>query len=526
MSYQSLGFLAFSAAVVFLYYIVGRKGQKWVLALANLAFYAMAGVQYLPYILVTMLATYLTGLKMGGIYQKADKALALCQTPAEKKQVRADAKKRAKRWLVIGMSVTIGLLAVCKYTNFILGNVNSILKRLSVAQLPMLKIILPIGISFYSFMAISYVLDIYWKRYKAEKNFLLYAVYLSYFPHVVQGPIDRYNEFRDQVKDGIPFSYENLTSGAQLTLWGLFKKLVIADRLGMFVNYVFENWAQCDGMILIAAVVVYSIQIYADFSGCIDIVTGVSEAMGIRLRKNFNHPYFSKTMGEFWRRWHMSLQEWFKDYVYYPVSVSSVMKKVKKFFNGKGKNKVAELFASCFPVLVVWLITGIWHGASWRFVAWGMFHAMLLIGSAVFDPLFKKLTALLKIDTDNFGWRFWQMVRTFILCGIGRVFFRAESIGAAFGILKKCFTCVDFGILFNRELTYGMEVPDARVAFIAVCLLWCVDLMQEKMPLRKTLARQNILFRWLIIYAGIFAVIIFGIYGPGFDVSNFIYEQF
>ncbi len=527
MNYQSLNFIIFTAVVLLFYYTVGRKRQLWVLAAANVAFYAISGIKYLPFLAVTMAATYVCGRIIGNIYDAADKELAQCTQLSEKKVIRANAKKKAKKSLIVSIVISVALLAVCKYTSFTIKNINSLLSALDATQIPMFKMILPLGISFYTFMALSYVLDIYWKRYKAEKNFLLYAVYLSYFPHVVQGPIDRFNEFKEQVKDGIAFKYENFTYGAQLAIWGFFKKLVIADRLGLYVDEVIENWKEYNGIFIMFAIVVYSIQIYADFSGCIDIVTGISEMFGIKIRENFNHPYFSRTMGEFWRRWHISLQEWFKDYIYYPVSVSGFTKKIKKKLKAKNINRAEELFASCFPVLVVWLITGIWHGAAWKFVAWGLFHAALLIGSQVFEPTFKKLNELFHVDTENFGWHLWQMFRTFFLCCVGRIFFRADGLRNALQLIKKMLLNTYPPVIFGYDYSkFGISSANVVIAVVAVIVLLIVDMMQEKMEIRKTLSKQNIIFRWIIIFAGLFAVIIFGIYGPGYDASSFIYEQF
>jgi len=389
MSYQSFAFLLFTLVTLVLYYIAGRRGQKIVLAAANVFFFVSAGVKYLPYLLVTALVTYLGALFIGRVYKKADEKIASAETQPEKKEIRKKAKNKARCFLIISLVAAVGLLAWCKYAGFITENLNLLLANLGVPQIEIFKTVLPIGISFYTFMALSYILDVYWKRYTAEKNPLTYFVYLSYFPHVVQGPIDRFNEFCDQIKDGVKLSYQNITFGAQLTLWGFFKKLVIADRLGIVVDEVIGGYAEYDGIIVILALLLYSIQIYADFSGCIDIVTGISEMFGIKLRRNFNHPYFSRTMAEFWRRWHISLQEWFKDYIYYPVSASAFVKKIKKFFKKRGMKRAEELFSSCFPILVVWLVTGIWHGAAWKFVVWGLFHAFLLIGSLVFEPVFK-----------------------------------------------------------------------------------------------------------------------------------------
>lgn len=527
MSYQSLQFILFAGIVLLGYYGVKTKYQGHVLLLANLIFYLVGGVEYLPFIVVTMLATFFTGRQMGRIYRKADEDLKACTDAAEKKALRAQAKTRAKRALMIGMAVTIGLLAVCKYTGFVLQNLNALLSVLKVPRIPTFRMILPLGISYYSFMALSYVLDVYWKRYQAEENFLLYAAYLSYFPHVVQGPIDRFNEFKAQLQPGIPFSWRNLTFGAQLMLWGLFKKLVIADRLGLFVNTAFQHWREYDGLILIAAIAVFSIQIYADFSGCIDIVSGVSEMFGIHLRKNFNHPYFSRTMGEFWRRWHISLQEWFKDYLYFPVSSSGLIRSAKKYFKARNQKRASELFTACFPILVVWLTTGIWHGADWKFVVWGIFHATLLIGSKVLENVFAGMNRRLKIPTESFPWKLWQMLRTFFLCCVGRIFFRAPDVATAFAMIPKLLAPrATLKMLMNPPVKYGVNTEDIIVSAVAILVLLIVDILQERLHIRESLAKKNIVLRWVLIFGLLFAVIFCGVYGPGAGSAGFIYEQF
>lgn len=525
MSYHSLTFLGFAAAVALVYYTLGRRRQSWVLALSNLAFYAIAGLKYLPFLLSTMLTTFLAARRIGDIYAASDQRLTACKVPGEKKQIRAEAKARAKRWLAAGMAVSIGLLVVCKYTGFLLKNLNVVLGIAHLPQLTVFRMILPLGISFYTFMALGYLLDVYWKRYPAERDFANYAAFLAYFPHVAQGPIDRCNEFSRQLEGSVAFDYDNLVFGLQLTLWGFFKKLVIADRLGILVDMAFTEWHRARGFSIVAAVIAYSIQIYADFSGCIDIVSGVSEVLGIRLRKNFNHPYFSRSMGEFWRRWHMSLMEWFKDYIYFPVSTSSFVKATRRKWSKAGRTRLSELFGSCFPILVVWLISGIWHGAAWKYVFWGLFHAALLIGSAVFEPAFTAMNRTLRIDTDHPLWRLWQMARTFALCCIGRVFFRAQGIHAALSMFR---TMTRPGITWARLIhpaSYAMKGSDIVVAIASVTVLTVVDALQEHMPLRETLARKSVALRWALIYLCLFAVILFGMYGPGYG-SAFIYEQF
>lgn len=526
MSYQSGTFIAFSAVVLLLYYCVGKKRQLYVLALANLAFFLISGLKYVPFILVTMLATYFTGRKIGKIYDSMDIQLAACTESSQKKLLRQKAKSEAKKYLLLGLAVAVALLAVCKYIGFAVRNLNLVLGAINLPQIQMFKMILPIGISFYTFMSLSYVLDVYWKRYKAEKSFLMYAVFVSYFPHVVQGPIDRFNEFKKQVENGIDFHKNNLIYGAELALWGFFKKLVVADRLALFVNEVIDNNDLYDGIYIILAFLVYSVQIYADFSGCIDIVSGVSEAFGIKLRKNFNHPYFSKTMGEFWRRWHISLQEWFKDYVYFPVSTSRFVKNGKKRLKGSRFKRAESLFASCVPIVVVWVVTGVWHGAAWKYVVWGMYHCALLVGSQVFAPVFTKLNSFFRVDTENFGWGFLCMVRTYLLCCMGRVFFRANGFMDSLFMIKKVITSTNPGALMQTGLSIGLDNANLFVAFVGIIAVIVIDALQEKMKLRETLSRQNLVFRWTLVLIGLFAVIILGIYGPEYSASSFIYEQF
>ena len=525
MSYQSFMFLFFSAIVVLLYYIVPKKLQKYILLTANIFFYTYAGTKYIPFLAATLISTYVTGRIIGRIYEKEDFLVKECDSPSERKAVKAKCKAKAKIILTFAMVLSIGLLAVCKYLLFVLENLRNVLPQNALQAADGLEIIVPLGISFYTFMAVSYVLDIYWKRYKAEKSFISYAVFLTYFPHIVQGPIGRYNRFKAQIPaEGIAFRSKAVVQGAQLVIWGLFKKLVIADRLNIFVNQIYGNHQEYKGMILVIATVLYSIQIYADFSGCIDIVSGVSEAMGIKLQKNFNHPYFSKTIPEFWRRWHMSLGEWFKDYIYYPVSVSKLVKSVKKHCKIK---RISELFASCLPIFVVWLITGIWHGAAWNYVVWGLYYAVIMITSTIFEPATKKFKEVCGIDDNLFSWKFFQMYRTFAICCIGRVFFRASDLEAASSILSNMVSGLHAEFVFGEKLyTYGLDKDNFIFAMVSIGILWAVDMLQERMSIRQELEKQGIVFRWLIMFLGIFAVLIFGIYGPEYDASSFIYEQF
>lgn len=519
MNYQSIVFIIFCIAVVIVYYLLGRKLQPYVLLAANIGFLAASGWQHLVFACSVTAASFLAGLWLDRINQKTAAA-------ATDKESRARFKKKKRLVLILCLIVVLSPLVVFKYTEFVVTNISMLLTALKLGELPAISMFLPIGISFYTFMAVSYVLDIYWKRYPAVKNPVRYAGFAMYFPHVVQGPIDRCNEFISQTAEGIKFDYDTVTGGAMLALWGLFKKLVIADRLGVFVNGVLEQSGSVDGIFVAIALMVYSIQIYTDFSGCIDIVTGASEMLGIKLRKNFNHPYFSQSMAEFWRRWHISLQEWFKDYVYYPVYTSRFSKKNIKRLKKRSVH-LSELFSTCFPVLVVWLVTGVWHGAAWTFVVWGLFHAALLIGGEIAKPAFEWINQKLKINTEAYGWKAWRMLRTFLLCSLGRAFFRAPTIETAMRWIGEIFTGHVPGGYFSTPITsFGMDALNMNVAILAVAALLVVDILQERMELRKVLAKDNTVFRWVLILGLMFVIIIFGMYGPGFDASAFIYGRF
>lgn len=527
MSYQSVQFLIFVLVVLIVYYMVGQRRQKNVLILANLTFYCFAGFQYLPFLAVTLFSSFLSAKSIGCIYQETDAQIRECADPSRKKELRAEGKAKAKKTLALGMILPIALLVFCKYVPFLLSNLNILFSLFHIPQIRVFRMILPLGISFYTFMALSYVLDVYWRRYEAEVQLLNYAVYLSYFPHIVQGPIDRFREFRNQIQYGVMFDSRQVVLGAELMLWGFFKKLVVADRVGMIVDGIFGHWRSYGSLALIGAVVLYSIQIYADFSGCIDIVTGVSQMLGIRLRKNFNHPYLSRTMGEFWRRWHISLQEWFKDYIYYPVSASTLVRTTKKRFRDQGNPLAAERFATCFPIFVVWMISGIWHGAAWKYVAWGLFHASLLIGNVLLEPAFNAANRRLGIRVNHPLWRLWQMIRTFILCCVGRLFFRAYSLREAFAMLVEITRSKPvLADMVNPMLKYCGQEYDLPVTLFAILILIVVDIIQERTHLREALEHRSTALRWFLIYACLFFVLIFGVYGSGYDVTGFIYEQF
>lgn len=531
MSYTSFAYFIFLAAICLIYYIVPLKFRWVVLLTANLYFYAAAGWPSLLYLLAAIFVSFAAAEKMGKLHGEFREIKRKGEYDRKQlKEIKAGFEKRRRRYLLAGLFVVIIGLCVVKYTNFALRSAGRLLGLAGwEGNAVTVKLVVPLGVSFFTFQIISYLVDVYKGDIAAQGNLLRYALYISFFPSVTQGPIPRYSQLGTQLETPQRFHFENVRDGAVWILWGLFKKLVLAERLDIFVSSIYDHYESYSGLMLVLATVAFSVQIYADFSGCMDIATGSAKIFGIELTPNFLHPYFSKTMPEFWRRWHVTLGNWFKDYVFFPFSISSTLLKLNKKARRLFGDGAGRIIAASLPILLVWALTGIWHGAEWKFVMWGLFHGMLIILSTIFTPYNKKLTEKLHIRTDCFSFRLFQMLRTFALCCVGRVFFRAGSVSAAFGIFKRMLSSAGlYQFMDGRLYDYGLNKKNILVVLIAVCALLVVSIVEERANTNivDLLSRQNLIFRWVIVYALFFAVLILGKYGPGYDAAGFIYEQF
>lgn len=531
MSYTSFLYLLFLIVFCLIYYIFPLRIRWVVMLIANLVFYAASGWDNLVYLLAAIFISYLSAVKMGELHEELKTIKK--QGKYDRKQfkiVKAEFEKKRKRYLLIVLFLIILGLCVVKYTEFILNNIISFMNIAGMEKDSVtIKWIVPLGISFFTFQIISYLADVYRGDVTAQKNFLRYALYISFFPSITQGPIPRYSQLGTQLEMPKKFCYENIRDGAVWIMWGFAKKLVLAERLGIFVNSIYDNYTHYSGIVLVLATVAYSIQIYADFSSCMDIATGSARLFGIELTPNFLRPYFSKTMPEFWRRWHVTLGNWFKDYVFFPFSISGISlrlnKKARKLF-GDGAGRI---IAISLPILLVWSLTGIWHGASWRYVIWGLFHGTLIILSTIFTPYSQKIVKKYHIRTECFSFRLFQMTRTFVLCCIGRVFFRADGLRAALGIFNRIFSGMGVSQIMDGNLyNYGLNQKNLCVMILCMCILLLVSILEEKSDhsMVELLNKQNVIFRWIIVYALFFSVLVFGKYGPGYDAADFIYEQF
>ena len=354
MTFIQVKFLIFLIAVFFTFYICPVKHRWIVLLCSSIVFYAIAGIRYLPFIFVTSFTVYLAGRKMGRIYDEQEEAAkADGLSRKEKKELKDQAKARCRSTMIWVLVLNLAILILCKYLKFFVEPINALWQRAGGSgEFTAASIIVPLGISYYTFSALGYLLDIYWRRISWEKSYPRFLLYLIYFPHILQGPIERYGRLGQRLKEELRFDYQRVTFGIQLIVWGFMKKLILADRLDVFISGVYKNYERAEGLIFVVAALLDVVYIYADFSGCMDMARGISQIFGVELDLNFDHPFSSKDIAEFWRRWHITLGEWFKDYVYYPVSTSKLVKKISKKTRNNWPPRLSRLAMNALPVTV------------------------------------------------------------------------------------------------------------------------------------------------------------------------------
>lgn len=524
LSFNSIPFLLFLLTLTVVYYIFSQK-FRWVLLLAaSIIFYISAGIEKLLFILLTSLTVFLSARQMNKVYEAAeDEADAKGLKGRERMVFLAPTKKKCRRrYLVPTIVLVVAVLCYCKFGSslfmFLYDNIMS---------WTLTDIIVPLGISYYTFSSIGYLLDVYWKKQRPINNFFKYLLCVSYFPQIVQGPIARYNKLAEEIFKAHPFDYRQVCFGIQLMLYGYFKKLVIADRLAMFTGVVFENIVDYEGLTILIALMFSAFQLYMDFSGCMDIVRGTSQIFGIELEKNFNHPFFSKSAAEFWRRWHITLGAWFKDYIYMPVVASGWLAKTTTFIKDKKGRDLAKKVNTAIPLMLVWLLTGLWHGTGWNYIVWGIYWGILIIASTIFAKQYKKLAEVLHIDMTTKGYQKFQMVRTFLIFTIGRLITVPDTLEGSVVAIKQLFITFNPWIFWDGTLyQMGLDYKDLCVVFLGLLLVHRVSVLQEKDSVREMIAGKNIVLRWMIYYAAVFSIIILGIYGAGYNANDFIYANF
>jgi D-alanyl-lipoteichoic acid acyltransferase DltB (MBOAT superfamily) len=489
MLFNSLDFAIFFPIVFVLYWVVARHklARNIHLLAASYFFYGWWDWRFLFLIIISSLVDYLVGYHL---HQSEDKV-------------------RRKVLLGISLLVNLGFLVYFKYTNFFIETfVDSFRLFGKTLEVSTLNIVLPVGISFYTFQTLSYTIDIYRRQLKPTKDFVAFFTFVAFFPQLVAGPIERASHLLPQFSKIYTFNYQLVKSGLLLMAFGLFKKMVIADRLAVLVNQVYNSPLEYHGYEVIVATVFFAFQIYCDFSGYSDIAIGLARTMGFDLMKNFDSPYFSKSITEFWRRWHISLSTWFRDYVYIPLGG-----------NRKGT------FRTYLNLFLVFLVSGLWHGAAMTFVIWGAIHGLIVMLEKGLYPVRARMYNALGIRRDSLSNKLIFSGITFSIVCLSWIFFRANNLNDAFLIIRSSFIANYEGITYGGLYKLGLDTVEFWVAIISIAVLLLFDIFHKRKSAAKWLSSQNAVFRYLAYTAIVFVIILFGVYGD-MAPQDFIYFQF
>lgn len=532
MLFTSYEFIVFLFAIFILYYLVPKKLQWILLLIGSYVYYYISGPTYLIFIGTTTVIIWAGARLINSLednekaYLKSDAGKKLSRE--DKKSYKATEKGKRRRIMVICLLINLGILAVLKYTNFTINNINGILSLFkSDKQLSFLNLVLPMGISFYTFQAIGYLVDVYRGTVQAEKSLLKFALFVGFFPQLVQGPISRYDDLSKGLYAEHSFDWKNnVSKGLERILYGFFKKLVIADRILIAVNEIIHNTDEYSGIYVFIGMMFYAFELYADFTGGIDITIGIAQVFGIKVTENFNRPFFSKSIKEYWRRWHITMGTWFTDYIFYPISVSKFMLELSKFSRKHFGDEIGKRIPVYLSSFIVWFTTGIWHGASWNFIVWGLGNYVVIMISQELEPLYRKFHA--KVNTEgSLIYKIFTIVRTFLIMSFLRSFDCYRNVPLTFKMVGTIFTRPNFSVLTDGSLMkLGLSGADYIILFISLIVLFTVSMVQRKCPVRERIDQFVYPVRFTIWFALFMAVLMFGAYGVGFDASQFIYNQF
>lgn len=517
MSFISWQFIIFVLISLLFYYILPKKVQWIFLLIVSYTFYSFCGISAFVYLLFATVVTYISGIILDKLNKKIESL--------KRNEDKISKIKRNKKLIVAFTCISnFGLLFIIKYWDFFANIFNNNFNN----SLPLFNILLPLGISFYIFQSTGYIIDVYRKKVIAEKNIFKYALFTSFFPQMVQGPISRFKDLSEELFKGHEFSFENFELGIQLMLWGYFKKLLIADRAAVVVNLVFDKYGNYGGATIIVAGILYCIQLYCDFSGGIDITRGVSRLFGINLTENFKRPIFATSLSDFWRRWHISLGTWMKDYVFYPLSLSKPFIKLGKFIRKHVKGKAGQIIPVSIATFVVYFLIGIWHGASWKYIAFGLWNGLIITTSLLLEPIFSFIRKKLNLSEDSKMLYVFRIFRTSLIVLAGRYITRAANLGTTyqmFKIIVKDFRLTELtnGILLNL----GITLKDYIVIVFGTLLMILIEWLQEnKINVSEKFKKMPIVLQFIFTTSFLIIITIFGIYKGDYIASEFIYKQF
>ncbi len=525
--YTNVFLLVFVPIILILYSIVPQKFRWAVLLAASYACYISFSGKLVLLLLATSLVTYYLSRWMEKIEAGNKEALAGIKDRKEKSALKKAGQKKKRRVLALGVVFLLGILFYVQYYNFFASNVNRVLDNFSSARVPILKILFPMGVSFYTLEAIGYLADVYWDRIKTHENPFKLMLFLSFFPQIMEGPIARYTDTADDLYEGKPLTMANLNEGFYRILVGLFKKMVLSDRLSILVSALFNNYEQFHGVMIAVSAIAYTIQLYLEFSGSIDIVIGLGRLFGIKIPENFNQPFSAQSPAEFWRRWHMSLGNWFKNYLFYPITVSGLVKKWNKFARKKNKY-VANLVTSAMALFPVWVATGLWHGAEWKYLFYGMYYFVILLLGVALEPVKEKRNEILHINAEAKWFKTLRILKTWCIIFTGELFFNAKSVHAGLHMFKSLFQNFAISDLWNGTFPQvNLRTSDYVVIVVGCVIMWIVGFMKEHgFDFQGKILGAKLPVKWAAYYVIIFAILIFGAYGAGYSAVDLIYAAF
>lgn len=518
MSVTSFWFLVLVITGTLVFYVIPKKLQWMELLLLSLVFYYFAAtpITILYFVIFTGIA-YCTGF-VGKYYKSKDTHSRIPYRVTILSIILI-----VFIWFLVkgrGIWVPIAVRTIGKISpNFLNGIYGT-------------EMVAALGMGYFTLQTLGYIIDCYWGNIEPQKNPLKLLLFLVYFPQLTTGPISRYAHL-ESLYEPHDFHYENICMGAQRILWGFFKKIVIAERVGMIVSGILADQANYHGFYSWLVVLLYPLQMYADFSGCMDIVLGVSELFGIKLAENFNNPFFATTSQEFWQRWHITLGTWAKDYVLYPLLKSEPMIRFGRFNRKKFGKTVGNYLQNCVGMFCLWMVMGIWHGGYRYVLGVSLWYWIILMLGNLCAPLLEKVTRVLEMKTQSFSWHLFQSVRTYLIYAIGATFFLC-GIGGGLSLLKDCtrvFTVEKYAnpwIFFDSSiLNLGIEYRDINLLVIGVVALLIVAILRERHGYaRLWIAKQSVGFRWILWLCVTIVVVVYGKYGPNFDPNAFIYAGF
>lgn len=521
---EPIYFLFFLPLVMLIYHFTSQKHRWKVLLFSSYIFFFSISHYLLIYLLLSTLSIHHIGLWLSSLQNERDLRLKEVERK-QRKEIKKAYQKKQKSILTSAIILHVGLLVILKYSGFLGGNINTLFSICHIPfQIPVYSFFIPIGISFYTLQAVSYMTDVYRGAIKADQNLGRLALFISFFPQIMEGPICRYSQTAMSLYEGRPFHYQDVKFGIQRIAFGLMKKLIIADRLNILIKLIFNNYMKYDGGLIAFGAICYTCQLYMEFSGTIDVVIGSAEIFGVHMPENFRQPFFSKSISEFWTRWHITLGTWFKDYIYYPMSLSHPLRRLTTFGRKHFGNYYGPLLAGTISLLCVWFCNGIWHGAAWSYIFFGLYHFSFILFGNLFQPIIQKSP----IHREHWLYKGFQMIRTSIIVCIGELFFRANSLGDGLAMFQKMINDFTLDSFANGNiLQLGLDKHDFFIIGIVLLLIFLISVMKEKgVHIREYISQRHIVVRWSIYYAVIFMIVIFGAYGVGYIPVDPIYAGF